>query len=329
MSVEAILGVDIGSTGIKVSAYTKCGLPLRQKDGAHYATSVRVDTNYPSPGWVEQNPEQWWLGFQSASKALVEHLQHSMEDTVNFGAVALSGQMQDVVLVNQNTKSSVRAALLYSDIRAGEEARLAESLLGGADRIAGISGNYKGASSCLCKLLWLKHQEGKNLTETTSVLFGAHSFIAWKLTGRAACDYTTANTTGLLDVSTDGQPKWAKEQLLEPCGLGPWENKLPELLRESMTESLGRVSLSDITGESSHQGTLSVFHGAGDLATTTLGACAISNLLRQPLGAEPYLYVGTSGWIAKTVERKLEPSMQRGVFSILHPNPQYSIVAAS
>lgn len=327
-------GVDIGSTGIKVGAFTELGAPLRDGSGNPVCATAKVETFYPQPGWVEQDPERWWDGFQKASRQLVEKLELSHGKKVELAAVALSGQMQNVILVDSSTKLTLQRTILYSDTRAKEESRELESLLGGVRRIAGISGNYKGPSSCLCKLLWCTRNLRETSEKATHVLFGAHSYIAWRLTGVSACDYTTANTTSLLDIAgKDGASDkvcWAKQRLLIPGGLKSWVDKMPKLLDTAMSRPIGKVSLSELTGASHRTDrTIQIFHGCGDLGTTTIGASRIATLAGIPTERDIYMYVGTSGWIATTEECSTPPEMQEGVFAILHPKPSRRIFAAS
>jgi len=112
-------------------------------------------------------------------------------------AVALSGQMQDICLVKGGR--SIRPALLYSDVRATREADDVRRALGPAG-IAAQLANFKGAAACLSKWLWLQRHEPEVLAAADHMLLGAHSYLAYVLTGgeAAGCDPTTASTTGLL-----------------------------------------------------------------------------------------------------------------------------------
>jgi xylulokinase len=50
---EVILGIDVGTTSVKVGAFTAGGEPVRQ-----HAVSYAVSR--PRPGWAEQDPLEWW-----------------------------------------------------------------------------------------------------------------------------------------------------------------------------------------------------------------------------------------------------------------------------
>jgi xylulokinase len=69
-------------------------------------------------------------------------------------------------------------------------------------------------------------------------------------------------------------------------------------------------------------GNVMLYHGSGDLGSTTVGAasltCSASSQAPALGGNHPYLYVGTSGWIAHQCETTAS-SLNAGVFTIMHP----------
>ena len=52
MMAENLMGIDIGSSGCKVSI-------LNLKDRKLRTFSSEYPTYYPRPGWAEQDPEDW------------------------------------------------------------------------------------------------------------------------------------------------------------------------------------------------------------------------------------------------------------------------------
>ena len=65
-----------------------------------------------------------------------------------------------------------------------------------AARLQAETTNYKGAASVLAKWLWLAAEEPAALAAASTMLLGAHSYVVVALGGAAACDRTTASTTG-------------------------------------------------------------------------------------------------------------------------------------
>lgn len=296
--MQAIIALDIGSTGAKAA--------LVSRDGRLPATGyAEYPTLHPAPNRVEQRPEEWWA---AVCAALGELWKASPLPPSAVAAVALSGQMQDTILLGEN--GALGNAILYSDSRAGDEAALIDERKGGGE-LTRRTGNLQGGSSVLAKWLWLQRHEPKRLAAAHTLLLGAHDYIGWRLTGVAAADFTTASTTGLLDLS---ERMWLVDVLAE---LGLDGGLLPPLL--SGSERLGAVRGEAAQATGLPEG-LPVFHGAGDLGAMTVGVGA-------GLPGRAYCYLGTSGWIAAGLDRAT-PNPEAGLFTLRHPQPERLIQVA-
>ena len=232
-------------------------------------------------------------------------------------AVSVTGQMQDVILVNIES-GVIRPAILYSDSRAHEEAKKLEELVG-IEELQRVTRNYKGASGILPKMMWLKSHEPAYLAQANFILLGAHDFIIWKLCGAHVTDFTTASTTGLLDVE---ESTWAFG-LFDKARMANFGNHLPKLHRfkEGAVGELCEEAKDEL-GLVNHA---LCFHSGGDLAAVTVGALGLEggNEFSQ------YIYLGTSGWIATTEKGYTEGKPGDGCFTLLHPDPSYCIRASS
>ena len=62
-----LIGVDGGTESIRAGVFDTTGNPLA------YA-STNYNTNFPSPGWAEQNPRDWW-------KALAVSVRKAVQDS--------------------------------------------------------------------------------------------------------------------------------------------------------------------------------------------------------------------------------------------------------
>ena len=101
-------------------------------------------------GVVEQEPLEWW---RAAQTALAQVWQAAPPDaTKQIVAVALSGQMQDLILLGQT--GTLGRAILYSDTRAQAENDLLNATIGHAELLR-LTGNDMGATDLLAKWLWL------------------------------------------------------------------------------------------------------------------------------------------------------------------------------
>jgi xylulokinase len=163
----------------------------------------------------------------------------------------------------------------------------------------------------LAKWLWLQKYAPGPLKACRKILVGAHEYVGWHLHGAAGADYTTASTTGLLDLA---QNQWSFELL---TSLGLDVDKLPGL--HGATSVVVEVTPAAAAATGIPVGT-PVLRGAGDLAATTIGVGA----------GEPgrlYGYLGTSGWIASSLAQATA-NPQGGIFTLRHPDPQRYIQVA-
>jgi len=68
-----LLGIDIGSSSIKVSLYDA-------EAGSTLATvqypELEMDISAPQPGWAEQDPEDWWSYLCQACSQLFSYGHH-------------------------------------------------------------------------------------------------------------------------------------------------------------------------------------------------------------------------------------------------------------
>ena len=273
------------------------GIVARASSGFQTRDSVSLEG-----GFVEQRTHAWIDAFVDAANACCSQC----DEGNNVAAIVFSGTMQNTVVKNRPM------CLLYSDTRAEKQASFCENILQRDGTLEHLS-NYKGAASVLAKWRYLVDNEPETLDDNkcTPLLFGAHSFVANALCPETfVCDRTTAATTGLLDVRTND---WAKDAIAS-CGLDV--KLLPELAPANAV--LGTVSkhTAERLGLCSSLIDARVVQGCGDLGATTLGA-----------GDGAYIYLGTSGWIATTVDDSTP--MADGVYDVLHPQESKRIVAAS
>ena len=246
-----------------------------------------------------------------------------------MAAVALCGQMQTLTLVGRAPRSLARRhALLYSDTRAVSEAADVDAALVASPGLASSNLRHAGGASVPAKLLWLQHHEPDVLRHAAAALLGAHSVVAWALTGCAAADATSASASGVL---APGGAAYAAAAL-ERTGVDV--SLLPRLLRPETPLGVvgtcaGRLVMScsgdagdDVAGAGfafpACLAGVPLFHGAGDVAATAAGA-----------GGGTHLYLGTSGWAAREALDDGEAPPRTGVFALAAPTPGRVIRAAA
>ncbi len=290
------LAFDIGTTGTKAALVDDAGRVLR-------SASREYPTHTGAGGVVEQDAADWWNA--------VLHTCRELDARDEAEAIALTGQMQDAILVRADGEA-MRPVILYSDTRARAEVGQVVEMLG-VEQLRELTGNDQDAGSLLPKLVWLKTHEPASLADSTWLLLGAADYIAFRMTGVAATDTTTASTTGLMSLN-DRQA--LDKSVLDALGIGDSARLLPPFLPGGTR--IGKLTPGAATALGLSSG-IPVYSGPGDAGATTLGAGS------GEIGAA-YAYLGTSGWIAFTAAHSALPG--RGVITLAHPDPALYIQVA-
>lgn len=286
-----ILAIDAGTSSIKVAVLDD-GVVVASAERGHPIAAPRA-------GWVEQHPGAWW----DATVAAVGELGRLGDSDLGaIDAVAVTGQMQDLICLGDDGRV-LRPAILYSDSRAAaEHAELCRELGG---RWPAAVGATPDASNVAAKWRWLAGYEPDVVASCRHVLFGAHSFLVHRLTGDSTCDPTTAATTGLYDI---GGGTWWPE-IVERIAI-----PVPTLSLVTATRPLlpaAATALGLAPG-------LPVIHANGDAVATTVGLVG-SELDR------PYVYLGSSGWAAMATD---SPRPAPGVVVLPGLGPDHWVSAA-
>jgi xylulokinase len=188
--VTVLVGLDVGTTGVKAVAITPEGDVLATAE-EKYALST------PQPGWAEQDPEDWWRGSQAALGRL----------GVEPVAIGLSGQMHGLVVLDSSERV-LRPAILWNDQRTEAECVEIEERVGLA-RLIRLTGNRALTGFTAPKLLWLRHHEPVVYDRIAHILL-PKDYVRLLLKGERAIDAADASGTLLFDVPNR---RWSDEVL--------------------------------------------------------------------------------------------------------------------
>ena len=204
MNAEPILiGADVGTTNIKVVAFDRSGRAVE-------SASSPTPTRYPGPGRADHDPEELWTSFAATLRRVTERL----DDPGRVASIAVASMGEAAVPLD--TRGDPTGDIIaWFDGRARPQAeRLGRAA--GQDRLFGLTGLSLQPIFGLCKLLWLKENEPDAYSRTTTWLNVA-DFMAFRLCGVAATDFSLASRTLALDLHN---LRWADE-LLEEIGIPP------------------------------------------------------------------------------------------------------------
>jgi xylulokinase len=184
--VTALIGLDVGTSGVKGIAIDESGEVLAVADEP-YALST------PHPGWAEQDPGDWWRASESVLARLPE------------GPVGLSGQMHGLVVLDGDDHV-LRPAILWNDQRTGAECVEIEERIG-LERLIELTGNRALTGFTAPKLLWLRRHEPETYGRIRRILL-PKDYVRLRLTGEHAIDAADASGTLLFDVANR---RWSTE----------------------------------------------------------------------------------------------------------------------
>jgi xylulokinase len=183
---EPLIGVDVGTSGVKAIAISPDGEPLATAEESYPLST-------PRPGWAEQDPEDWWLAAESCLARLPD------------GPIGLSGQMHGLVVLGDDGRV-LRPAILWNDQRTQAECDEIERRVG-FERLVALTGNRALTGFTAPKLLWLRRHEPETYAGIRHVLL-PKDYVRFRLTGERAIDAADASGTLLFDVA---QRRWSNE----------------------------------------------------------------------------------------------------------------------
>ena len=172
---ELLLGIDIGTSACKAAVFDLQGKVIAQASSSY-------PVYYPAPGYVEQNPMEWWEGVSQAIREVLGEGKFGAEDIAGIG---LDGQSWSAIPVDKSGKV-LHNTPIWMDTRASEIcARVTEQI--GFERIFSISGNALAPTYSTPKILWFREYKPEVYRNTYKFL-QSNSFIAYKLTGAMTQD---------------------------------------------------------------------------------------------------------------------------------------------
>ncbi len=256
MGGHLLLGIDLGTSGVKAGVYDSEARLL----GLGRARSYPVISSHP--GWSESDPELWWDG---AAASVRDACEAGGVSPADVGAVGMSVFFPALVPMSE-TGESLRPAILYNDQRSLGEV---DAILDIIDREAYQRriGNVLVPGTCaVTSMLWLKEHEPE-IYRSSHTLGMANTFLASRLCGEHVTDYSNASLTGLVHGASP--QRWSTE-LCDLMGIDP--GKLPRIVAPSQVVGFVGGEGARMTGL---QPGTPVVAGMGDAAASAYGAGAV------------------------------------------------------
>lgn len=218
-----LLCMDVGTTGIKTCVMARDGRLVHTVDQP-------FSQHYPKPGWVEQDPMDWWRLAQAGMKQALIEARLGWQDVAALG---LSNQRETTVLWDSKTGDAVYRAIVWQCRRSQEicdrvKAKGLEPLL--RQKTGLLADPYFSAS----KIQWLLENipQVKTLHDRGELRFGTvDTWMAYKLSGQKVhqTDPSNAARTALFNIH---KQSWDPE-LLDVFGINP--DILPKVSQDAIS----------------------------------------------------------------------------------------------
>lgn len=290
--MSCFLGIDAGTSGIKA-------IVLDDKGIIHGMGYQECDLITPKPGWVEEDPLDWWNACKSAVTQAVA-LSGRGWDIMGIG---FSGQMQGCTLLGKDGEP-VDNCMIWLDQRAYEQADRLNARMDPKELLDEVA-NFCLPSYWAPKLLWLKENKPDVFNKTKVVVF-TKDYLRYRMTGEIATEVSDASCSFLLDMKNR---KWS-DKMFEVTGLP--RSIVPERLLES--QDVAGYLKKELAEEWGLRPNIPVVAGGGDQTAGGIG----NGIIKTGTIAAT---IGTSGVVFGCCDTPFVDMQKRAMYSLCHSVP--------
>ncbi len=288
------IGIDLGTSAVKILLVSADGQVLK-------TVSREYPIFYPQSGWSEQNPEDWYSAVIDGLKELISDTDKDTVRGISFG-----GQMHGLVILDEND-NVIRPAILWNDGRTQKQTDYLNQVIG-TDRLSSNTANIAFAGFTAPKILWVKENEPDNFAKIEKIML-PKDYIAYKLSGTFATDFSDASGMLLLDVKN----RCWNQEMCDICGITT--DMLPALFESY--EKIGNI-LPEIANEIGISDEVVISIGAGDNAAAAIGTGTVNN-------GSCNISLGTSGTVFVSQDNFFVDD-RNSLHSFCHANGAYHLM---
>ena len=245
--MPAYLGaLDQGTTSTRFIVFDRRGRIVAQAQEEH-------EQIYPSPGWVEHDPDEIWRRTQDViRKAMAQQILQPSD----LAAIGITNQRETVIVWNKKTGRALSNAIVWQDTRVeGMVADFAKQ--GGLDCFRAKTGLPLSTYFSSLKIRWLLDnvRDARKQAEAGDILCGTvDTYLLWQLSGGTQggvhlTDVTNASRTQLMNLTT---LDWDPEILAAfgiPVNILPRIVSSSEIFSEAKLDSIRGVKIAGVLGD--------------------------------------------------------------------------------
>ena len=217
MAGPYVIGVDGGTESLRAGLFDLAGTPLG-------FASTRYPTDFPNPGWAEQDPGDWW---RATGASVRQVLADAKVAPGNVAAIAVDTTCCSVVALD-GVGAPIRPALIWMDVRSGAEAARVAASGDPALKINGAGHGPVSAEWMVPKALWLMENEPATFDRAVHIC-EYQDFLNFQLTGRMVASISNAAVRWHYDSRGGGYQPGLLGRLGLDALLDKWPREVLEL----------------------------------------------------------------------------------------------------
>ncbi len=293
MKKNIVIAHDVGTSSVKSVLIDDSGNILN-----HSTHSYPLYT--PQPGWVEQEPEDYWNAIVANTKKLIGEKYKE-----NILGIVFTTQAMGIIPVDRKG-NVLRRNISWVDGRAEDQAKWMMGMFGGKATFKSFIGIEITGKDVIPKLRWLKQNEHEVYKATHKIL-DVNGYLRFKATGKMAAEWSGACSYGFNLKKKD----W--DYLLFGA-IGFDKTKLPKLIR---SVDIAGTLTDEAAAELGLPGHIPVFGGCDDTQSAAIGSGSTEE-------GQAHAYIGTSAWIGVTTAKS--PKFKNGAVCLQSADPDKNLV---
>jgi xylulokinase len=293
--MKYVIAHDVGTSSIKTALINELGEIL-----AHSTTAYAL--THPKPGWVEQNPEDYWNGSVMNTRKVVKESGINKNEILG---IVFSTQAMGIIPIDIDG-NLLKHNITWVDGRAEEQAQWIMKLMGGKRIFTKIVGTEITGKDVMPKLRWLKLKEPDIYNRMDKVL-DVNGYLKFRATGKKVFEWS-----GACSYMFDLRKKDWERLIFKLVGFDI--NKLPPLVRS--TDVVGTLT-KEAALELDLPENISVYGGCDDTQSACIGSGSVNE-------GEAHIYLGTSAWAGVTTKHHIKH--KSGAVAIQSGDPSMNLL---